>query len=243
VALVLWTQNVDAIKNLRELIGLQGTRFGLQGRTPNDAGYFKNLEGGHDAREFWSPFIRGTGIITTITEGDLTVLTNSVGMLRHLLKTQTQGGEKYPRLSEDPRFAAMVQSSLPRANFLVWSNPHSAATILRKRAQRVAQDSIHIDWKMERQRVEADVIRETVPGGVQGKLAPDVQERVDKLVEPKLKEIEKKIKEEQVPALMSKQERWISWIEAASGLLLEIAIEPKSCDVSLRLPIPLEPEK
>lgn len=243
IAIVLWTQNVDAIKNLRELIGLQGTKFGLQGHTPNEPGYFKNLEGGHDTREFWSPLIPGTGIITTVTEGDLTVITNSLGMLRHLLKTQTQGGEKYPRLSEDPRFAAMVQSSLTRANFLVWANPHTAAAVLRKRAQRVAQDSIHIDWKMERQRVEADVIRETVPGGVQGRLAPDVQEEVDKLVEPKLKAIEKKIRDEQVPAMMAKQERWFTWLEAASGFLFELALDPKACDVSLRLPIPLEPEK
>jgi hypothetical protein len=243
VAVVLWTQNVDAIKNLRELIGGQGTKFGLQGHTPNEAGFFRNVEGGHDTREFWSPLIRGTGIITTVTEGDLTLITNSLGMLRHLLKTETQGGEKYPRLSEDPRFAAMVQSSQKRANFLVWSNPRTLGSILRKRAQRVALDSIHIDWKSERQRVEADVIRETVPGGVQGKLAPDVQEKVDKLVEPKLKEIEQKIKAEQVPAIMAKQERWISWFESATGLLFELALDPKACDVSLRMPIPLEPEK
>jgi hypothetical protein len=243
IAVVLWTQNVDAIKNLRELIGLQGSRFGLQGHNPNEPGYFKNLEGGHDSREFWSPLIRGTGIVTTVTEGDLTLITNSLGMLRHLLKTQTQGGEKYPRLSEEPRFAAMVQSSQKRANVLLWSNPKSAATILRKRAQRVALDSIHIDWRTERQRVEADVIRETVPGGVQGKLAPDVQEKVDKLVEPKLKGIEQKVKDEQVPAMMAKQERWISWFESATGVLLELALDPKACSLSLRMPIPLEPEK
>jgi hypothetical protein len=243
IAMVLWTQNVEAVKNLRELIGLQGAKFGLQGHTPNEPGYFKNLEGGHDTREFWSPLIRGTGIITTVTEGDLTIITNSLGMLRHLLKTQTQGGEKYPRLSEDPRFAAMVHSSLPRANFLAWANPETAALILRRRAQRVAQDSIHIDWRTERQRVEAEVIRETVPGGIQGKLPPDVQEKVDQLVEPKLKAIEQKIKDEQVPAMMKKQERWISWFEAATGVLLEIAIEPKACDISLRLPVPLEPER
>jgi len=243
VAVVLWTQNVEAIKNLRELIGLQGSRFGLQGHTPTEPGYFKNVEGGHDTREFWSPLIPGTGIITTVTEGEFTLVTNSLGMLRHLLKTDTQGGEKYPRLSEDPRFAAMVQSSLKRANFLVWSNPHTLATILRKRAQRVAQDSIHIDWKAERQRVEADVIRETVPGGVQGKLAPDVQDKVDKLVEPKLKEIEKKIKAEQIPAMMAREERWIGWCESAAGCLFELALDPKACDLSLRLPIPLEPAK
>jgi hypothetical protein len=222
---------------------MQGSRFGLQGHTPTEPGYFKNVEGGHDTREFWSPLIPGTGIITTVTEGEFTLITNSLGMLRHLLKTDTQGGEKYPRLSEEPRFAAMVQSSLKRANFLVWSNPHTLAAILRKLAQRVAQDSIHIDWKSERQRVEADVIRETVPGGVQGKLAPDVQEKVDKLVEPKLKEIEKKVKSEQVPAMMAKQERWITWCESAAGFLFELAFDPKACELSLRLPIPLEPEK
>jgi hypothetical protein len=243
IAIVLWTQSVEPIAKLRDAIGNQSAQFGLQGRTPNEPGYFHNIEGGHDTREFWSPFIPGTGIITTVTEGDLTIVTNSLGMLRHLLKTYTQGGDKYPRLSEDTRFGAMVQSALPRANVLAWANPKTGASILRQRAARVAQDSIHIDWKSERQRVEAQVIREKFPGEKQGQLAPDVQVEVDKLVDPELKSMEKKIKAEQVPAMMAKQERWIGWSEAVAGFLFELALDPKSWDVSLRMPVPLEVEK
>jgi hypothetical protein len=137
----------------------------------------------------------------------------------------------------------MVQSALPRANVLAWANPKTGASILRQRAARVAQDSIHIDWKAERQRVEAQVIREKFPGEKQGQLAPDVQVEVDKLVDPELKSMEKKIKAEQVPAMMAKQERWIGWSEAVAGFLFELALDPKSCDVSLRMPVPLEVEK
>ena len=43
--------------------------------------------------------------------------------------------------------------------------------------------------------------------------------------------------------MMAKQERWISWYEAANGVLFELALDPKACDLSLRLPVPLEPEK
>lgn len=242
IALVLWTQHVDAINALRELIGLQGAKFGLQGAKPGEPGYFRNTEAGHDTREFWSRFVPGTGVIATGNSGELTIITNSVGMLGHLLKTYTQGGQKYPRLSEDPRFESLVHTSIERANVVLWTNPRTAAPILRQGARRVAEDSIQIDWKLQRARIEDEVIRESFPGQKRGALAPDVQERVDQIVDPRLKSLERRLQDEQVPALMARQERWIMYSEAVTGALVMLALDPKSFELSVRAMAPLSVE-
>lgn len=242
VALVMWTQHVDTINALRELIGGQGTKFGLQGRKPGEPGYFRNTEAGHDTREFWSRFVPGTGVIATGNSGDLTIITNSIGMLGHLLKTYTQGGGKYPRLSEDPRFESLVHTSLERANLVLWMNPRTGAPILRQTVRRVAEDSIQIDWTLERARVEDQVLRESFPGQERGALTPEVQEKVDQIVDPRLKLLEERLRNEQVPALMARQERWITYAEAVSSALVMLALDPKSFELSVRAVVPLAAE-
>jgi hypothetical protein len=242
VAIVLWTQHVDTVNALRELIGGQGVKFGLQGRKPGEPGYFRNTEAGHDTREFWSRFVPGTGVIATGNSGDLTIITNSIGMLGHLLKTYTQGGAKYPRLSEDPSFESLVHTSIERANALVWANPRTGAPILRQSAQRVAQDSIQIDWKLERARAEDQAIREQLPGKKRGELSPEDQAKVDEIVDPRLKSLEARIRAEQVPALMAAQERWITYLEAMQSALVMLALDPKAFELSIRAVVPLPPE-
>ncbi len=242
IALVLWTQHVDTVNALRELIGGQGVKFGMQGRKPGEPGYFRNTEAGHDTREFWSRFVPGTGVIATGNSGDLTIVTNSIGMLGHLLKTYTQGGAKYPRLSEDSRFESLVQTSIDRANLVVWANPRTGTPILRQTAQRVAEDSIRIDWNMERARVEEQVLRESFPGEKRGQLSPETQAKVDEIVDPKLKEIETRIRGEQVPALMAAQDRLFTYAEAMTAGLVMLALDPKSFELSIRAVVPLPPE-
>jgi hypothetical protein len=239
IALILWTQHVETINALRELIGGQGVKFGLQGRKPGEPGYFSNTEAGHDVRELWSRFIPGTGVIATGNSGDLTIITNSIGMLGHLLKTYTQGGSKYPRLSEDPSFEALVHTSLERANAMVWVNPRTGAPILRQTARRVAEDSIRIDWNMERARVEEQVIRESFPAEKRGQLSPEIQAKVDEIVDPRLKSLEARLRDEQVPALMAAQERSITYLEAMQSALVMLALDPKSFELSIRAVVPL----
>jgi hypothetical protein len=244
VALVLWPKNVDTITSFRELIGQRGSQFGLQGKTPQDPGYFKNAEAGFETREYWSPLIEGTGIIATANANDLTIITNSLGMLGHILKTSTQGSPKYPRLSDVGPFRAFVQSSIPQGTVFTWINPRALAPILRKRVRQNAEDAItkHIDWKAERARLEDQVIRESFAGQKRGSLTPEVQEQVDRLVDPKIESIERRMKEEQVPALMAKQERWISYAEQCTAGIGILALNPKAFELSIRTLIPLDEE-
>ena len=242
VMLVLWTKDVEPIHQLRELIGNQGAKFGLQGRTPTEPGFFKHTEAGFETREYWSQLIPGTGIVVTGDRGELTIVTNALGMLGHIAKTYDVGGERYPRLADDSRFQALVGTGLKTANLALWANPKSLGPILRSRVQRVAEDSIVIDWPSERARVEDEVIRATLPGKQRGRLSAEEQAQVDAQVDPKLDALQKKVRSEQIPARMAEEERKIRYLEALTAVLAQVALDPRSLDVALRATMPL-PER
>ena len=239
MALVLWPKNVEPLNALRQVIGDQGSKFGLQGRRPNDPGFFKNSEAGYETREYWSMLVDGTGVIVTANATDLTIVTNSLGMMGHLLKTYTQHSDKYPSLADDPRFEALVRSSLPQANCFVWANPQTAAPILRNRARAVAENSFTFDAATERPRVEAKILRESFGGRAKGALSSEEQVDLDAKIDEEFRAMRQRLKGEQVPALMAEQERLIAWMEAATAALLVVALDPKSFDVSLRVTAPL----
>jgi hypothetical protein len=245
VAVVTWHQDREKVEDLRELIGQNGARFGLQGREPGTPGYFKNdVEGGFRVYEFWSQFVPGTGMIamtTTNLGGGVTVVANSFQMLGHILKTFTQGGPRYPQLGQDGRFLGLVNSSLAHANMVVYVDPRAAAETLRRQARRSAEDAVRIDWKAERARVEAKIVRDRFPGQRPGALPPDVQAQVDALVEPELKALRDRVYAEQVPAIVARRERLIALSEAVPGALLMLALDQKSLDLSLRVPVDLAP--
>lgn len=242
VALVLWPKHVETISNLRELIGQQGVKFGLQGRGDGDKGYFKYQGAGFETREYWSPLIDGTGCIATANANDLTIITNSPAMLGHILKTSTQGGSKYPQLSASSQFQALVQSSRPNGNVCVWVNPKTLGPILRARARQAAEDAVmgSIDWKVERARLEDQVIREKFPGQKRGALTPEVQAEVDAAVDPKLTSLEQRKKNEEVPQRVAQNERWIRYVERISAVLGILELSPKTFDVSMRVIAPVK---
>jgi hypothetical protein len=243
IAVVFWSKNVEALVRFREVIGGNPQLFGLKGRKEGEVGYFSNIEAGFETREFWSELIDGTGVIATSNAHDLTIVTNSLGMLGHILKTSSQGGAKYPRLSENPMFAGLAQSALPQGNVFAWANPVTLAPILRARARQSAEDAVfaNIDWKSERQRMEDQVLKEQFPGQKRGSLPAEVQEQLDKLVDPKIESMERRLKTEQVPAFMAKQERVITYLEQISGAVGVLSLDPRAFDLSVRLVAPLTP--
>jgi hypothetical protein len=239
VAIVAWTKDVGPINELRKLIGEQGSRFGLRGKTANDPGFFKNYEAGYETREYWQPLIPGTGVIVTANAGDLTVVTNSIGMMGHIIKTFTQHSEKYPSLADEPGFQALVQSSLARANLIAWANPKSAAAVLRSRARYTAENSFHLDQATERERLAVKLLRDSYGGRPVSQLTPEETDQLNGKLDEEVAALYKRVKQEQIPALMADQERWISSFEAANGALLMLALDPKSFDLSVRVPVPL----
>lgn len=243
-AVILWNADLQKVEDLRELIGQNGGRFGLRGRNPGDPGYFTNdgIEGGFKAYEFWSEFIPGTGVIAMISTnvgGGVTIVSNSFNMLGTILKTFTQGGARYPRLSEEGRFLALVNSSLANANATVYVNPRTAAPTLRAQAESSARYSISIDWKAERARLVDKTLREKFPGQQRGALPPDVQNQVDAIVDPELEKLQRDVYAQQVPALIEQRNRKISIAETVPAALLMLALDPKFLDLSMRVPVDL----
>ncbi|MCY2961977.1 MAG: hypothetical protein NTY35_17605 [Planctomycetota bacterium] len=237
-AVVLWSKDVAKIVDLRDTIGTKGALFGLQGRKPGEPGYFNNTESGFEIREFWSPLVPGTGMIATCNANELTIVTNSFRMLGHILKTSTQGGDRYPRLSDEPTFQALVRSSLSNGNAFLWANPRSIAPILRATARRRAEDKIVVDWKAERERVETKVLREKFPGKRRPLSAED-QAALDLVVDPEIESIERRIKNEQVPAIVAQEERALTYAEQITAAMAVLALNPKSFELSVRVLAPL----
>ena len=242
VALVLWTQNQDTVDKFRDLVGAQGVRFRMEGKNKNEAGYYKYSEAGYETFEYWSPLVPGTGVIVTAKVGELTVVTNSLGMIRNIIKTYSQGGEKYPQLADEPRFSALVQSSLTRANLALWVNPKTLTPLLRALGRRVAEDSIVIDAKSLRPLEETRVLKDEFGGRKVDGLDESEKQKLSDLVDERFSKMRRQVKEEQVPMILAKQERLFTYLEASSGLLALLALDPKAIDLSLRLVTPLEPK-
>ena len=242
MALVLWPKNFETINALRKLIGDQGSRFGLQGKSPNDPGFFQNSESGYEPREYWSRNVDGTGVIVTANAAQLTIVTNSLGMMGHLLKTYTQKSDRYPSLADDEGFQALMMSSLPQASIVAYANPSTVAPILRNRAQQIATigATSRFDAKAERQRVEAKILREQYAGRGRDALSPPEQTEFDTKVDAEMSAIRKQLKEQQVPMLMAEQERRIAWMEGVTNALVMLALNPKSIDLSVRAVVPLD---
>jgi hypothetical protein len=83
------------------------------------------------------------------------------------------------------------------------------------------------------------VIREKFPASSAASCRPRSVE-LDKIVDPRIESIDRRIKEEQVPALVAQQERWITYAEQSTGGLFMLALNPKFFDLSIRLMVPLE---
>ena len=230
MALVLWPKNVETINSLRKLVGDQGSRFGLQGKTPNDPGFFQNSESGYETREYWSRNVDGTGVIVTANAAQLTIVTNSLGMMGHLLKTYTQKSDRYPSLADDPQFQFAVDSALPQANLIAYANPATVAPILRNRAQQIASIAAtsRFDARTERQRVDAKILREQYGGRTAEDLSPPERAEFEAKGEAEMKAIRGRLKGEQVPVLMAEQERRIAWMEGTQSALLMLALNPKA---------------
>lgn len=241
-ALVLWPKNVDAVVALRDTIGTNSAKFGLQGRTPGEAGYFRNVlneGGGFEIREFWSRFVPGTGMIATCNAGGMTIVSNSFKMLSHILLTATQNSAQYPRLADDPTFLALTRTMRTGGHIAAYVNPKSLVPVLRLGARRQAEDALVVDWRAERARLEDKVLRERFPGEKRGQLSPAVQEQVDAVVDPQLEKMERDLQTQQVPQLMAAQERLYTYASAMRAGMVMLRLDPKSFELSVRAIVPL----
>ena len=240
-ALVLWVQDQSKVDSIRLNIKENQARLGISGREPGATGMFTNeVKGGHLIHEYWSPFIPGTGHLASGTFENRFILSNSFQMLGQLVKTFYEGAPAYPRLADEPRFEALVGSSLGNANLAAWVRPESLASTLRAISRRTAEDEVIIDWSTMRGQIDRRVLRENFPDWDYDSLSAEQESQLELLAEGERDKYERELKAAQVPALQAKYERQITYFKAISGLLVEIGLDPKSFELSGRALLPLE---
>ncbi|MFT7676335.1 MAG: hypothetical protein ACI8QC_000305 [Planctomycetota bacterium] len=251
VTIVTWLGSsatpAETLNEIRDAIGLNAEKFGLQGYDPNkpgDKGYYVYDSDGFETREFWSPLVPGTGMIATLftDEKEHFWLTNHESMFRHVRATFYQGGAGgYPRLSENSQFQALVDSSVPGANLLVWFNPRKAGPTLRKMARRVVEDNVlaGIDWSRLRREEQGKLLPGMFPGKGLSELNPAESEQLAAAVDNALDEWAQRYRAEQIPALMAASERSIEYMEAATAMLFMLDLNRASFTLSARILTPL----
>lgn len=245
VAIVLWTENTDKahrrIQQLQQLVSDNQARFGLRGRTGQRAVFTNVLKGGNEVWEFWAPAIDGTGHIAVSRNGDMYFISNTYALLSDLLRRFSRD-EPVRRLADRPDFAQVVSEGRASSNLLAWFDPRAMSRFMRRAAEQTALDQVksNIDWDRERMLAEDQVLRESFPGKVRGRLDQETQARVDALVNPRLSEIENRLLREQVPAARAAMDRRITYLEACSGALLTLALDPKAIDLSFSAIFPLD---
>ncbi len=245
ITVVLWTENTDKahrrIQQLQQLVSDNQARFGLRGRTGQRAVFTNTLKGGNEVWEFWAPTIDGTGHVAVSRNGDMYFLSNTYAMLADVLRRFSRD-EQVRRLSERPDFLQVVSEARASSNLFAWFDPRSMAPMMRRVAEQNALDEVksRINWDRERALAEDQALRENFPGKVRGQLDQATQAQLDAIVGPKLLEIESRLLREQVPAMKAAMERQITYLEACSGALLTVALDPKSIDLSLSAIFPLD---
>ena len=244
IALIAWTGDESKVVRFRDAIGNNGSNFGLQGVKPGEQGYYRTYDAGYENREFTTPLIAGTGHILTVNykDPDVTVVTNTKPMLGHIRRTLTIGGAQHPRLADRDQFQILLRSARPEGNVLLWMDPKRLGKFLRAYAEHDARLSIDllVDWKIERARLEDEVLAERFPGIQRGQVPPDIREQLDLLVNPKLSEIRDRVARERVPELIAQRVKRIGWLEAVEAVLVLIAFDPSALDISARVVLPIE---
>ena len=195
---------------------------------------------GIETREFWSPFVPGTGIVATMNTEKHCYITNQNVMLDQLHSTFTRQ-PNYASLADRPDFQSLVYGPLPSANLLVWINPREAGATLRKQAAYFAETEVEfsIDWTTQRRQKEAEALQELFTGRSMTQLYEAGKKRVSNLVDARLQSYRDEYKAEQVPLVMATKERQIAYLESISSVLMMLRLEPKQFKLSLRVQVPL----
>ena len=247
ISLVTWLDgkqsSLETIDNFRETIGVNGLKLGLQGKNPGENGYYSFKVAGFLNYEFWQPMIPGTGVAATMNDGERMLISNKSELSAHISKTQSQGGEGYPRLSERPDFQGLLSSSLGDANAIVWINPKAGMPTLEAQAKLWAELNAvsGVDFRSMRSREEVAVLRELFPGRKQASLTPEETARWDEVVTQKMVNERDRLKLELGPQLLEQRQRELDYFSAVSAILVMLRLDPQEFDLSVRAIVPLEP--
>ena len=230
-ALILWVEDKGEVQKISDRIQSHQRELGIQGREPGSPGVFTITRHG-TIREFWSPFIKGTGQIATLEDTGRSlhlIISNENRMLDGMFSTYHTGGSAFPRLSESLAYRTWVGAGLPNANLLAWWNPGAMGETLRKLAAREAEKSLldAIDWSVERPRIEREVLRGDFPGMTVQALGEADRQRYEAAVQAELDAFQAEFERKNTDALRADAELGVELLELTDGTLLQLALDQK----------------
>jgi hypothetical protein len=133
-----------------------------------------------------------------------------------------------------------MMDSIPTADLVAWVNPKELAETLEVRVPQAARDTVQIDWKTERSRAQAKVLREEFGGKQPQQLKADEKERYDQRVNEVLDDIEADAQRVQGGAALARMTRQVAWLKGAKAFMLMASFAPREVELSLRLIAPLQ---
>jgi hypothetical protein len=243
-ALALLVDDPALVEALRNRVHSNPAAFGIAGRDPAKGGIFYNeVAGGAQIIEYHNPNVPGTGLIATLEArgkaGTFIVIGNS-----HLLLGQVNvtylGQQK--SLAGEAWFETLVNTGLPSADVVVWSNPRAITRTTHAVARRDAELdlTLFIDWEVERPRIERKVKQEQFSGVVETQAD---HEAFDLAVEEEINRFQAQFAAERLPAIQADYLRPYDALELMSRGFLELTIDPKGFRLHGRAVVPFDAEE
>jgi hypothetical protein len=240
--LVTWTRGAtgeETLESIRDTIGWNGEKFGLQGGIPGKPGYYQFEWRNLKTREFWSPFVPGTGIISTLNTDEHCMITNHPDMYQSIY--DTYNGE-LRSLADVPQFQALLDRSLDSGNLLVWFNPRAGRKTFEKQAERAARSEAlsGIDWSAQRSARARELMPRLFPGKRREDLTPDEDNELENNIDILLDGEQELIISQRLPTLRAEKHREVTYLQSISSLMWILKLDPKSFKTTLRMVTPLE---
>lgn len=241
-AVIAWISDEAKLVDLREKIAFAGAQIGIQGRDGARGYMHKPIRGGLYVREFWSPFIPGTGHIASLIYDDNLLISNRYALIDSMVSNRVGRGASVPRLSNRGDFQILLQDSLPSANVLAWSNPRSGSELLREQAQNGARNRISssIDYVTKRVEVERDVLARAFEGRQRARLNADEAKRLDGLVDDQLRAFTDDVIEQNMPRELASVDRSVTYLNAVTSALSLLKLSPRDFQLSVRIVTPYD---
>jgi hypothetical protein len=243
-ALALLVDDPAIVEALRNRVHSNPGAFGIAGRDPTKGGIFYNeVAGGAQIIEYHNPNVPGTGLIATIEmpgkAGTYLVIGNSFAVLGHVNVTYLR---QQKSLVEDSWFETLVNTGLPSADLVVWSNPRAITKTTHAVARRDTELDIplYIDWSVERPRIERKVKQEQFSGVVETQAD---QEAFEVAVKEELGRFQSQWAAEHLPAMQAEATRPFDALELLRCGFVELAIDPKGFRLHGRAVVPFDSEE
>ena len=236
-AVVGWVADKGVLLEFQNKVTSNQGRFGIRGRESGKSGVYKNqTQGGLEVYEYWNQLVPGTGHISSVISDDVFIIGNHHALVTDVLLTGLADGAS---LADSPVFRSLVTLGLDAPNAVLWFDPRPIRQTLVDLADQAARDAVPgIDWDLERPRITQLVLREHFGGRAEDSLDLDEAMRFEDLLEAELTAFESAYFVQNVGGLAERYARTVGYLQAIRGSMVQLGLDPKRIDLSLRAIIP-----